>query len=258
MGFYRRIRLSNDPCVAYMLLNRFCCMVPAMENLDIMSLFLLGLLGTGHCIGMCGPLVFAFPGKTGRFMPHLAYHTGRIGTYTIIGLLMGGIGAGLARILSGMGSASYLQVLSRIQVGFAVLAAIFLVLFGLAQLGLLRVPGWLAVAIPEKVPGYRKIVQAAFSDSGIMHMLLIGLIMGFLPCGLSFAAFSRALATGSVFMGGTFLLAFGLGTLPGLLLIGTGASQLARRFRRQSDILSGLLMLAMGIRLLMKTAKFFM
>ena len=230
-------------------------MVPAMQNLDIVSLFLLGLLGTGHCIGMCGPLVFAFPGKSGRFVPHLAYHAGRICTYTAIGLLMGGVGAGLARILSGVGSASYLKVLSQIQVVFSILAAVFLILFGLTQLGFVREPGWLAVAIPEKLPGYRKIVQSAFSKSGNVNMLLIGLVMGFLPCGLSFAAFSRALAAGSVLMGGAFLLAFGLGTLPGLLLIGTGASQLARRFRRQSDILSGLLMIGMGLMLLMKAAK---
>ena len=229
-------------------------MVPAMMGLDLVSLFVLGLLGTGHCIGMCGPLVFALPGQTGRFISHLAYQAGRIGTYTLIGCLLGGLGAGLARVFSGSESISYLTVLAQIQIAFSILAGLFLISFGLAQLGFLKEPGWMAAALPEKIPGYRKIVHTAFSEGKNANMLLVGFIMGFLPCGLSFAAFSKALASGSAAAGGLSLVAFGLGTLPGLLLIGTGASQLARRYRRQSDILSGILMLGMGVMLLVKAA----
>jgi sulfite exporter TauE/SafE len=229
-------------------------MVTAMEKLDLVSLFLLGLFGTGHCVGMCGPLVFALPGQTGRFVSHLAYHGGRLGTYTLIGFLMGGLGAGLARLFAGTESTAYLKMLAQIQVAFSLIAGVFLVLFGLAQLGLIKEPGWMAVAVPEKIPGYRKIVRTAFTEGGDLHMLLIGFVMGFLPCGLSFAAFSRALATASPVKGGLCLVAFGLGTLPGLLFIGTGASHIARRYRRQSDILSGMLMLGMGLMLLAKAA----
>jgi len=74
--------------------------------------------------------------------------------------------------------------------------------------------------------------------------------MGFLPCGLSFAAFSRALAASRPIEGGLFLLAFGLGTFPGLLLIGTGASVLSRRYRQHFDLLSGMLMIWMAASLL--------
>jgi sulfite exporter TauE/SafE len=112
----------------------------------------------------------------------------------------------------------------------------------------------MAVAVPEKIPGYKKLVQATSANSGNLNMLLIGFVMGFLPCGLSFAAFSKALATASPVNGGLCLVAFGLGTLPGLLLIGTGASQIARRYRRESDILSGVLMLGMGMMLIVKAA----
>jgi hypothetical protein len=229
-------------------------MVTVMEQLDIVSLFLLGLFGTGHCVGMCGPLVFAFPGQTGRFVSHLLYHSGRLGTYALIGLLMGGLGAGLARLFSGAESTSYLKILAQIQVAFSLLAGAFLILFGLAQLGLIREPSWMAVAVPEKIPGYKKLVQATSAISGNLNMLLIGFVMGFLPCGLSFAAFSKALATASPVNGGLCLVAFGLGTLPGLMFIGTGASHIARRYRRQSDILSGILMLGMGIMLIVKAA----
>ncbi|MDZ7581006.1 MAG: sulfite exporter TauE/SafE family protein [Deltaproteobacteria bacterium] len=83
-------------------------------------------------------------------------------------------------------------------------------------------------------------------------MLFTGLLMGFLPCGLSFAAFSRALAAGGILNGFLLLAAFGIGTLPGLLLIGTGATALARRYQPQSDIIAGLLMIAMGLSLGLK------
>ena len=80
-------------------------------------------------------------------------------------------------------------------------------------------------------------------------MCLLGMLMGFLPCGLSFAAFARALPSGSAWAGGTLLLAFGLGTLPGLLALGLGASGLLRRHRKHSDLLAGLLMIYMAVSL---------
>ena len=74
-----------------------------MTSVDLTAMFLLGLLGTGHCVGMCGPLVFAFPGRTGRFSAHLWYHSGRILTYCLVGGLMGGLGAAMVRMAAGAG-----------------------------------------------------------------------------------------------------------------------------------------------------------
>ena len=74
--------------------------------------------------------------------------------------------------------------------------------------------------------------------------------MGLLPCGLSFGAFARALATTEPLTGAALTLAFGIGTLPGLLLLGTGLSVLARRYRRHSDLLAGIVMAAVAARLL--------
>ena len=74
----------------------------------------------------------------------------------------------------------------------------------------------------------------------------MGFMMGLLPCGLSYGAFARALPSGGPVTGGLLVLAFGLGTLPGLLLLGTGAGRLALRFRKPLDILSGLLLLALS------------
>lgn len=221
-----------------------------MNITDLYSLFLLGLVGTGHCIGMCGPLVFAFPARMGTFAAHLLYHLGRIGTYTAVGGLLGLLGSGLAHM--GTAGSPALDRLSLIQVCFALAAALFLLFFGISRLGLLREPGWMSLAEPSRIPGYGKIVTAVRQDKRPWAIFVLGLIMGFLPCGLSFGAFARALPTTSAVTGAAMLLAFGLGTLPGLLLLGTGASGIFQRYRRASDILAGLLMIAMALRMSIK------
>ena len=208
-------------------------------------MFMLGILGTGHCIGMCGPLVIAFPARSGRFASHLYYHLGRILTYVIIGSIMGGIGAGLAEIAVATGG-NYPVWVARIQMVVSFVAALFLMIFGLARLGIISEPGWMAMASPDKIPGYRKLLKSAFSKNRQTEMLLLGMMMGFLPCGLSFAAFTRALASGNPINGAAMVFAFALGTVPGLLLLGTGASGFARRYRSHSDILAGLLMIYMA------------
>ena len=219
-----------------------------MNEIDLYAMFMLGILGTGHCIGMCGPLVFAFPASTGKFSPHVSYHLGRTITYTVMGVIMGAIGVGLAELASASGTNPQIWV-GRIQAALRLLAAIFLIIFGLSRLALVPEPGWLAVATPDKIPGYQKVLKSAVLQKSQLDMLLIGLIMGLLPCGLSYGAFAQALSTGSMIRGAILVLAFALGTVPGLLLLGTGASKIVQRYRRQSDILAGLLMLYMGIKL---------
>ncbi len=222
-----------------------------MNDLTFYSMFMLGILGTGHCIGMCAPLVIAFPARSGRFASHLYYHLGRIFTYVVIGGIMGGIGTGLAEIAAVTGG-NYPVWVSRIQLGVSFLAASFLLIFGLARLGIISEPGWMALALPDKIPGYRKLLKSAFSKNRRTDMLLLGMMMGFLPCGLSFAAFTRALPAGSPINGAAMVFAFALGTVPGLLLLGTGASGFARRYQSHSDILAGLLMIYMAGELAVK------
>jgi sulfite exporter TauE/SafE len=216
-----------------------------MPHADLYALFLLGILGTGHCVGMCGPLVFAFPARSGRMSAHLFYHLGRIGTYTAVGGTMGAVGLGLSQ-LAGRSGLDPLAWIARLQVGFSLLAAGFLLVFGLARLEIIREPAWMSLAAPDKIPGFGRILRSAGGGRSAGGMLVLGMALGFLPCGLSFAAFARALPAGGLLPGALMTLAFGLGTLPGLLLLGTGASGLARRYRRHSDILSGMVMIAMA------------
>lgn len=218
-------------------------------------MFTLGLLAQGHCIGMCGPLSIAFPGHTGRFMPHLYYHSGRIATYCAAGAIMAAIGKSLPQIAAATSSDPVVWLI-RGKIAFALIAGIFLFLFGISRIGLVSEPAWMAAATPDRIPGYRRIVHAAMmQDSKATDMALLGLMMGLIPCGLSYGAFARALPAESIIKGMLLTGAFGLGTLPGLLLLGTAVGAIMGRFRRMSDILSGLIMLGMGLKLIFRGFK---
>ena len=219
-----------------------------MSDLDLYSLFLLGFLGTGHCIGMCGPLVLAIPTQAGRISAHVFYNLGRIITYAGVGALMGGMGVGLS-VLAGAAGGDPLAWIARIQIAFSLAASTFLLFLGLFRLGILAEPDWMAVASPVKIPGFHRVRGGVMGGKSRTAVFLFGLMMGFLPCGLSYAAFARALACGGVLEGGLLLLCFGLGTVPGLFLVGTGASGFARRYRQYSDLLSGMLMIGIAVSL---------
>jgi uncharacterized protein len=217
-------------------------------------MFMLGLLGTGHCIGMCGPLVLAFPGRTGKLMPHVWYHLGRVTTYAVLGGILGGLGQVLAAAAARDAGASIDGVLW-IEAVLWLLAAALLLVFGVTRLGLWGEPRWLQALTPERIPGFKRTVQGAWENRSQAAFLLLGVLFGFLPCGLSYAAFAQALGTGSALEGTLCVLAFAVGTTPGLILLGTAASAIFNRYRRQSDILSGMLMILMALKMGYKAIK---
>jgi len=214
-------------------------------------MFVLGLLGSGHCVGMCGPLVLAIPAPGGRLLPHFAYHAGRITTYGAVGAGLGALGSRLSQLPGGSGTAA-LERVHQIQAAVTFFAAVLLVAFGLMRLGALREPKWLREVSPGKIPGWSAAVRSAVRGRQLLHTLWLGLLMGLLPCGLSYAAFARALPAGSGPAGALLVVAFGVGTAPALIILGTAASGLARRTRRVSDLLSALLLIGMGTSLALK------
>ncbi len=214
-----------------------------MDRGDLWGMFLLGLLGTGHCIGMCGPLIFALPGRTGRLLPHLLYHLGRVATYTVIGGIMGGIG----QLMAGAAAGSAGVVV--IKVALWLIASALLLVLGITRLGIIREPGWLNAVSPERIPGFKSALEGAAGDRAHSAFFWMGLMLGFLPCGLSYGAFAQALGNADALQGVLATLAFAVGTAPGLILLGTGASALFSRYRRQSDIVSGVLMIYMAVKM---------
>lgn len=210
------------------------------------ALFLLGLFGSGHCLGMCGPLVISIASGRGRLLRQLIYNLGRICTYGGIGALVGGIGSSLS---SGAGPDS-LEQMTRAQIAFSLFAAFFLFLLGLVRLGVVPEPRVMSMASPIRFPGFKRILAGATQGRKSVHTFLFGMMMGFLPCGLSYAAFARSLAAGSLKDGAALALSFGLGTLPCLLLLGTAAGSFAKAHARVWDLISGILMIGMAVSLI--------
>jgi hypothetical protein len=214
-----------------------------MHAIDLGSMFLLGLFGSGHCVGMCGPIVVSLPRDTRPITVQLLYNLGRISTYSLIGAVLAAIGGGFLVLGE---DADPLAGVKRVQLGLSLLAAVGLLLFGLARLGVVGEPGWLHAPSLDRIPGVGALLKRLFAGRTLASVWALGLVMGLLPCGLSFAAFARALPAGGAWQGAALVAAFGAGTLPALFVVGTAAQGLLRKHRRLSDLLSGVVMLGMG------------
>lgn len=194
--------------------------MPAMSEQSLFALFLVGLLGGTHCVGMCGGIVAAIsmqlPGQGTRFNYHFAYNAGRILSYAVAGGLAGALGASTL-LLEGMWPVQ--QVLYG-------LANLMLVALGLYLAGL-----WQAVTQIERLGGllWRRIQPLSKPLLPVRNpaqAFLLGTLWGWLPCGLVYSVLITALASGNAFSGAASMLAFGLGTLPNLIAMGLFAQQL--------------------------------
>ena len=194
------------------------------ETLSLLGAFAVGLLGGVHCVGMCGGIVGAMslgvPGKTPvpRLPLMLGYNFGRIASYGIAGALVGGLGQlGLA-----------LVPLQAMQSALAIIAFVVMVLLGLYLGGwsyFLRHVEVLGGRLWRHIePWGRRLLPVRHPAQGV----LIGLLWGWLPCGLVYSMLIWTLASGSALQGGVLMLAFGLGTLPNLLATGLMAHQFVR------------------------------
>lgn len=185
------------------------------------SAFLLALLGGLHCAGMCGGFVAALhsatPARTPAARFALAYHTGRILSYSTAGAAIGLLGAGL-----------FASDVLPVQVGLLLLAAAVLVGIALSMLShpaALRRLEPLGAAVWAVV---RPIAQRSFPPRSAGAAVLTGLAWGWIPCGMVYAALPLALVAGSVAKGAAVMFAFGLGTIPNLAALELAASRVRR------------------------------
>ncbi len=222
-----------------------------MPEFGLIGAFFMGLLGGVHCVGMCGGIVGAVSLQRPGIVPpafwptQLGYNLGRITSYVLAGFLVGGLGALLA-------SAGSVYAAQRLLLG---LAGVFMVLIGL-HLG-----GWLHVLGPvERLGGmlWRRVEplgRGLLPVRSARHAYGLGLVWGWLPCGLVYSALIWAMSAGSALQGGLLMLAFGLGTLPNLLLMGAAAARLGQFTRRPAvRWAAGGLLLAMGVLTLARAA----
>lgn len=182
-----------------------------------------GLLGSAHCIGMCGPIVVTIGGASAGPVDNLArqllHGLGRIFTYAFLGAVGGFIGVEAARRLS---SAIAVQPL------LAVVAGLLLCYQGARALG------WRGLGVPAATGTcpLAGLLGGFTRQPGRMNALVLGVLNGYLPCGLVYAFLSLAISTGDVFKGMLVMALFGVGTMPALVLTGCGGS-LLRPARRQ-------------------------
>lgn len=205
-----------------------------------------GLLGGfGHCLGMCGPLVGAFalsagPRGTGRALQgQLAYHAGRITTYALVGAAMG---------LGG----SFVNVAGRLAGVSAVASAVagaLMIAMGLGAAGLVQAARRLEARAASRVS---RLARTILEGGTAGRLYPVGLVLGLLPCGLSWSLFVGAAGTGSAAAGLLLALVFGLATLPALLLAGAVAGLLGARARGALYRVSGLLVAALGLAFLLR------
>ena len=209
-------------------------------------LFASGLVGgIGHCAGMCGPLVAAFSfsraGDAG-IRPHLLYHLGRVTTYSLAGGAAGFTGSFL----------DVAAVIAPYQRATLTATGVLIALAGLA------LAGWLPRAGAAPPPGGPGLIAKACrllagEGTAAAHFPL-GLVLGFLPCGLVYAALLAAAREGmeAADHGGGFLRGFlvmalfGAGTVPALLLVGKAAGALSARARAGFSRVSAVLVAAAG------------
>nr|WP_249342047.1 sulfite exporter TauE/SafE family protein [Pseudomonas sp. PCH44] len=204
------------------------------------SALVLGLLGGGHCLGMCGGLMGALtlaipPEQRGRRLRLLmAYNLGRILSYACAGLLLGLAGWALASSPAAM--------------ALRVVAALLLIAMGLYLAG-----WWSGLTRIEALGrGLWRHIQPAASRlmpvSSVPRALLLGALWGWLPCGLVYSTLLWAASQGNAGYSAALMLAFGLGTWPILLATGLAAERVNAVLRRRSvRVAGGVLVVLFGI-----------
>lgn len=220
-----------------------------MTEFSLFAVFVVGLLGGVHCLGMCGSIVGIFttqvPKEKSRWPFHLAYSGGRILSYTVAGALVGALGqAGLL-----MRDAVPVQHLLFALSSF-MLVALGLYLAGVW--GMVRKLEQFGSGLWQRLqPFTRRLLPV----NTVPRALGLGALWGWLPCGLVYSVLITALASGSALQGALLMLAFGLGTLPNLLAIGLFWESVKGWVQSpQVRLGAGLLVMALGVYGLVKVS----
>ena len=212
-----------------------------------MLLFAASVFGSAHCIGMCGPYVAMCTAQfvprgatpTARLMLRILFNLGRIGTYCCIGLIVGAFGQVLLAAADRVGLTGVI----------ALSAGVAAMLFAASLMGFIRDPARIAAYV-----GVDKLLRAGrvrlSRGSPTAAPLLLGMLQGWLPCALVYAAASRAAVSGGAGMGALTMLIFGLGTVPAVFALTVVPQALLRRVRAQR--VAGVLLAALGLLLILR------
>lgn len=167
----------------------------------IVAAFLMGMTGSFHCLGMCGPLALSLPLKTEntyeKFSSALIYNFGRIISYSFLGLIIGTLGAGMK--------------MAGLQQWLSIFAGMFIIVF-------MVIPHFTSLHSTSFFAPFFEFIRnhlgKLFFKKDNRSLLFIGMLNGFLPCGFVYLAFAGAIAAGGVVQSVLFMAFFGAGTLP--------------------------------------------
>jgi len=198
------------------------------DELTLFAALIAGLLGGVHCVGMCGGIVSALSmnvnsesAQKNKYLILLSYNLGRLISYSLAGLLAGGVGWWLANWV----------FINKAQIILQIIAALVMLLLGLylanwsRLLSILEKPG--SIVWKRIEPYGRRYIPVSRARDAVV----LGFIWGWLPCGLVYSMLIWSISAGNAIQGSLLMLSFGIGTLPNLLLIGIFAQKITMWFQ---------------------------
>lgn len=231
-----------------------------MTGLSLLAIFMIGVLGSVHCVGMCGGIVGAFsaaaPSSAKKFpvavragrpsgasvinsaLRVVSYNAGRISSYAIAGALCGGLAGGVRALMG----------ISVVQMGGLWLANLMLVALGLYLMDIWHGLGKLEAVGQMLWRRIQPLIKYLLPLDSPLKMFALGGLWGWLPCGMVYSVLLTAMLSGSAMSGAAVMLAFGLGTLPTLLVMGMLGERLRTWMqRRPVRLISGLIVLSFAL-----------
>lgn len=205
----------------------------------LISGFTIGILGSFHCVGMCGPLALSLPvnhlNKTQRIFSILLYNLGRVFTYAIMGICFGFIGKTFAFFK--------VQQWLSVTAGVLILSILLVHQFGNPN------KNYLARYTHRIKAQLSKYLQ---SEKSLFTLFTIGILNGLLPCGLVYVAIAASLAAGSVMNSGLMMMAFGLGTLPVMALTMAFGKFISLNFRQKLNKITPYFIMLVAVLLILR------
>lgn len=186
------------------------------------SAFILGLISSLHCVGMCGPIAMMLPvdhqNKAKKVTQILTYHLGRLTAYSTIGLIFGLLGRGF--FLAGM------------QQNMSIFIGVLMIVIVLVPEKIFSKYNF-SKPVYKVIAGIKSSLGSQFKKKSYQSLFTIGLLNGFLPCGMVYVALFGAIAMQSASLGVVYMLLYGLGTLPLMTAVVCIHSMLKMPFRNK-------------------------
>ncbi len=213
-----------------------------MELQELYTVFVMGFFTSlSHCIGMCGGFIMAYTVTINRqknsqniiILPHFLYHGGRVITYVALGAVFGLVGS-TTRLALGI---------LNLQNLLFVLAGLVMIIVGFELLGIFPSGSYPKMPFLNR---YQAFIRKSIQKVNTHNVFLLGLMLGFIPCGPVYVAGAAAVASGTVFTGMLTMASFGLGTFPILLLFGFSTNFLTVKFRNTLLKVTAILVIIFG------------